>query len=198
MLIFSISIIAILALIFLLTYPSKSDLNRGAIFIKNIALIFILYINISVAYAILEPLLSANVSGVLDSISNFLNEFVAEPFSEVLGISLNSIVDVITFLPDLVGEYFYVEMSIHDGNTYFQILIISISVGIISTIDVIAKILFYDKESYSVNHKILAMTNFALTVITGIALLLSVVVLLPYYYEINEIIVVSSDGTFTF
>ncbi len=189
-----LAFIVIIALFIILTYPSKGNVNKLTLFIKNVCLLGILYINICLAYAILSPLLQANYSGVLDSINNFFNSFIANPFTKVFGISLDSIINAVTFLPNYIGEYFYRELSINENTISVEILIISVSIAVLSIIDIITKFLFVDKDTSDINHRFLFILNYTLTIITGIAVLLSVFILLPYYYELSEIIVITPDN----
>ncbi len=185
-----LAFVILVAIIVALTYPSNDNANRITLFIRNVCLLGILYINFSLAYAILHPVLLSYFSGMMDAINGFFNSLFIEPISKVFGVSLDSIVEIITFLPNYVGEYFYRELSVNEGSIYSQIFAISVAITGLLVLDIITKLLFVDKNSSDINHKILCITHYGLTIITGIAVLLSVCVILPYYFDLGEIIII--------
>ncbi len=186
-----LSVVTLLTVFLILTYPTRGNVNRLALFIKNVGLLCVLYVNICLTYAILSPLLQVNFSSVLNSINSFFNSFIVSPFTQVFGTSFDKIFDAITFLPNYVGDYFYRELSVNESTLSLQVLIISVSIAILSIIDITTKLLLVDKHSHDINHKFLSLSNYTLTIITGIAVLLSAFVILPYYYELSEVIVIN-------
>ncbi len=185
------TIIAFLVLFILLTYPSQSNAKRLHTFLKNTCLTIILFINISLLFAVTRPFIETYFSGLLQYMIDFWNNYIIEPSTKFFGLELTKLTEVITFIPNSVSDFIYRELSIHDGEIFRQILLISVSIAILSLLDITTKIFFVENHNNDVNHRFLCITNFVIIVLTCIALLLSVVFFLPYYYELNEIIVIT-------
>ncbi len=191
MIMFILAIQTFLIILIVLTYPTRGNANRLTHFIKNVCLLVFLYINVSLAYAMLSPLLLVNFNGVLSSFAGFFNKIIIEPGTEIFGNLIVIIVDLFVFLPSNLGDYYYHELSISEGIFSLQALIISVSISVLLMLDITTKLLFVDKQSPDINHKFLYILNYTLTIITGIFVLVSIFAILPYYYELNEIIVVT-------